>query len=83
MRGEEEMKKRFLTGFLSVVLCGSMLLPSPAFAVLNTREAKAEAAREEGISADSGRQSLNFNKDWRFQLGDVKGAGEKEFDDSG
>jgi len=34
------------------------------------------------VAADSPRQSLNFNRDWKFQIGDHPGADAPAFDDS-
>lgn len=79
------MKKRFLTGFLSAALCGCLLLPSFAMvaaAVLGAAGKQEQQADSTDVSSGTGRETQNFNKDWRFCLGNVKGAEEKAFDDS-
>lgn len=79
------MKKRFLSSFLSVLLCGSMVLPSVSMAA-PAAEPFQTVQTEMGTSAStavaSERQILNFNKDWRFQKGELKGAEAKDFDDT-
>ena len=82
------MKKRILSGFLAVVMCGSLTLPVTAVAGTGQQNAvlSGSVSGEGGpvveAFADTGRQTLNFNKDWRFQLGEVKGAEAKDYDDS-
>jgi len=85
------VKKKLFMGCLSVILCGSMVLPS--FAAGNTKEYELPVVPIRGNESsdhkipeneisDRARQILNFNKDWRFQLGEVKEASEKDYDDS-
>ena len=85
MQKGEKMKKRFLTGCLSILLCGSMILPSVVMAAPAVQDMQMVQTEESSPRAAEsiGREILNFNKDWRFQKGDVKGAEAKDFDDSG
>ncbi|MDO4269699.1 MAG: Ig-like domain-containing protein [Eubacteriales bacterium] len=77
------MKKRILAALLLAAMCSTACFPATAAAALREKEG-ASAAVEPFSAADkqAERQVLNFNKDWRFQKGEVKDAGQKEFDDS-
>ena len=76
------MKKRFLSSFLSVLLCGSMVLPSVSMAA-PAAEPFQTVQTEMGTSAStavaSERQILNFNKDWRFQKGELNVSDEYNY----
>ena len=76
------MWKKTMSALLALALCAGLCEP----AALAT-EGGAGSAPEAPVlmpanSAEAGRQTLNFNEDWRFHLGDVKGADGKSFDDS-
>ena len=76
------MWKKTISALLALALCAGLCEP----AALAT-EGGAGSAPEIPVlmpanSAEAGRQTLNFNEDWRFHLGDVKGADGKNFDDS-
>lgn len=77
------MKKRkvfksFVSIFMCILmLCGSMVFDSSIFTVGSS------AANESSTSASGGnRAELNFNNNWKFNLGDVSAAKAKSFDDS-
>ena len=76
-------RERILSGLLAMVLCGSAAMPLASTA--NAKEPdtlSVQVTAEAESEANEGREIQNFNKDWRFQLGEVKGADAKNFDDS-
>ena len=77
------MKKRMISAVLAAAMCGSLI--TPASAVVWTEGAEEPDVQalyaEDGLQT-AGRQVLNFNKDWTFHLGEMKGAEATDFDDS-
>ncbi|WP_300295763.1 Ig-like domain-containing protein, partial [uncultured Intestinimonas sp.] len=65
---------------LALAMCAGMV-PSAAMAA----EAEPAPVQEEELltaSSQSGREVINFNPDWRFNLGDASGAEARNYDDS-
>lgn len=77
------MRKTSLQRALSLVLALLMLCslaPVPAFATGTTIAGAAETVKVGQSAAD---RENDFNKDWKFYLGDNSSASNKNFDDSG
>ena len=72
--------QRAVSVLLALAMCAGMV-PSAAMAA----EAEPAPVQEEELltaSSQSGREVINFNPDWRFNLGDASGAEARNYDDS-
>ncbi len=84
----KKRKRQLLSGFLAAAMCSGMVLPAMAAPQAKEQDLSAVGVLTNGDQAGSGQQESsgreieNFNKDWRFHLGEAKGAEAKEFDDS-
>lgn len=80
------MKRKILSACLALTLCTTTVAPAAAASESGGESISlihAETAAETDAGEElAGRQIENFNKDWRFQLGEVKGGEAKDFDDS-
>ena len=77
------MKKRLISAVLAAAICGSLVFPAGAALRTPTAEIPSvQALYAENGMQTSGRQVLNFNKDWTFHLGEQRGAEAPDFDDS-
>ena len=75
------MWKKTISALLALALCAGLC--EPAAMAAGTGAAEAEEAPVLMLAdSEAGRQTLNFNENWSFHLGDVKGAESKSFDDS-
>lgn len=75
-------KRKVFKSFVSILMCILMLCSSMVFdsSMLTVSSA---AANESSSSADeANRVELNFNNNWKFNLGDDSAAKAKMFDDS-
>lgn len=75
------MKKWKKTGkkLLGFALAAAMVCPGIEIPVRADEETR---VGEEYQSEKSGRTQVNFNREWKFYLGDAEGASLPEFDDS-
>ena len=76
----EKTKVRWLASCLAAVtVLGSVSLPAAAEAAEDSQTAEQSNAFVPETKAEKG----NFNRGWKFSLGEVENAESKEFDDSG
>ena len=75
------MLRKIISVFLVLTICAGILLPVASAAERSSEPEEPVVVLASSTGAE--RINLDFNEDWKFQLGDVTGAESKSYDDSG
>lgn len=77
------MKKKMKVRCLASCLAAVTLIGSAGIPVAAQETGEADAAQTDAFVPEAKADKGNFNTGWKFNLGDVENADQKEFDDSG
>ena len=77
------MKKKMKARCLASCLAAVTLIGSAGIPVAAQETGEADAAQTDAFVPEAKADKGNFNTGWKFNLGDVENADQKEFDDSG
>ena len=82
-RRKKFMKKKMKARCLASCLAAVTVIGSAGIPVAAQEPGEADAAQTDAFVPEAKADKGNFNTGWKFNLGDVENADQKEFDDSG